>query len=176
MSFNQQDLIRQIETLVLTVITDRLDEKRRRKMPYWEKVIALVWWYLLKQKPIHVDEIARELAVSGPTLRRNLAYENTSFQRIVDYVRYELADHLLVENKYTVDEIAYVLGFSAASGFSRAYKDWSGRPPSDSRSVLLAARHQTQNKLEYKNSDQPATAANRIGHRSNERRERALTR
>lgn len=77
-----------------------------------------------------VDEVAYQLGQSGPTLRRHLAKENTSFQELVDKCRMEKASELLRDSTLTIDDISYHLGFSAPSGFSRAFKDWVGCAPS----------------------------------------------
>ena len=73
-------------------------------------------------------KIARDLGISARTLRRNLEQEGTSLRALVDDVRRERADELLATGT-PVKEIAFVLGFSETSAFSRAYKRWTGRPP-----------------------------------------------
>jgi AraC-like DNA-binding protein len=73
-------------------------------------------------------KIARELGISSRTLRRHLEQEGTSLRALADDVRRERADELLAAGT-PVKEIAFVLGFSEASAFSRAYKRWTGRPP-----------------------------------------------
>jgi AraC-like DNA-binding protein len=75
-----------------------------------------------------LDSLARQLAVSARTLRRQLAQEHTTVRAIVDEVRRERADHLLAQGE-AVKAVASALGFSEASAFSRAYKRWTGRPP-----------------------------------------------
>jgi AraC-like DNA-binding protein len=73
-------------------------------------------------------KIAHQLGISARTLRRHLEQEGTSLRALVDDVRRERADELL-EAGTPVKEIAFVLGFSETSAFSRAYKRWTGRPP-----------------------------------------------
>src|SRR5262249_25623925 len=72
--------------------------------------------------------IARQLGISTRTLHRHLEQERTSLRAIVDGVRRERADNLLVGGAL-VKEVAFALGFSEASAFSRAYKRWTGHPP-----------------------------------------------
>jgi AraC-like DNA-binding protein len=85
----------------------------------------------------NVDLIATMLGHSGPTLRRHLMQEQTSFQTVHDRIRKERAIELLATTDYSIDEISGQLGFSAASGFSRAFKDWTGLPPSSYRNENL---------------------------------------
>lgn len=75
-----------------------------------------------------LDTIAAALAISGRTLRRQLEAEGTSLRAILDELRRERADQLLAEG-IPAKEIAFELGFSEPSAFSRAYKRWTGRAP-----------------------------------------------
>jgi AraC-like DNA-binding protein len=77
---------------------------------------------------VTLETIARQLGVSARTLRRNLEQEGTTLRAVVDEVRRERADELLAAGR-PVKEIAFGLGFSEPSAFSRAYKRWTGRAP-----------------------------------------------
>ncbi|MBA3452865.1 MAG: AraC family transcriptional regulator ligand-binding domain-containing protein [Deltaproteobacteria bacterium] len=72
--------------------------------------------------------VARSLGISSRTLRRHLEQEATTLRALVDDVRRERADELLAAGT-SIKEIAFALGFSEPSAFSRAYKRWTGRAP-----------------------------------------------
>lgn len=72
--------------------------------------------------------IAKQLGVSARTLRRQLAQQRLVLRQIVDDVRRARADQLLAAGR-TVKEVAFELGFSEPSAFSRAYKRWTGKAP-----------------------------------------------
>ncbi|MBP6901180.1 MAG: AraC family transcriptional regulator [Burkholderiaceae bacterium] len=76
-----------------------------------------------------LDDLARRLELSPATLRRRLADEGASWQRLKDGVRRELALQHLAEGRLTVDEIAARLGFEDASTFYRAFRKWTGQAP-----------------------------------------------
>jgi len=78
-----------------------------------------------------LEETADALGTSPSTLKRKLKQEDCSYQEICDRIRYRRARHLLRSQKYTVSEVAYVMGFSCAASFGRTFKRWSGMPPSD---------------------------------------------
>ena len=78
-----------------------------------------------------LEAFARDLGMSARTLRRHLAQEGTSLRAVVDEVRREHADRLLAAGM-PVKEVAFSLGFSEPSAFSRAYKRWTGRAPGQS--------------------------------------------
>jgi AraC-like DNA-binding protein len=62
--------------------------------------------------------------MSERTLQRRLRDEGESFASILDDTRRELAGSWLAEGRLTRTEIAYLLGFSQLSSFSRALRRW----------------------------------------------------
>jgi AraC-like DNA-binding protein len=67
------------------------------------------------------------------TLQRRLKELNTSFSRLLEDTRRELALAYLSERRMSLLEISYVLGFADPSSFSRAFKRWTGTAPRKSR-------------------------------------------
>lgn len=84
---------------------------------------------ILHTGEVGVDVIAGKMGVSRPTLFRRLKAEGTTFQRVLDELRHRLALHYLGGKKVSVNETAYLVGFSDAAAFSRAFKRWTGRSP-----------------------------------------------
>ncbi len=77
--------------------------------------------------------IASSLGISARTLRRHLEQEGLALRSVLDEVRRDRADELLAAGT-SVKEIAFALGFSEPSAFSRAYKRWTGVAPKVARS------------------------------------------
>ena len=67
--------------------------------------------------------------MSRHTLYRKLKTEGVSFHELVDKVRKEKALELLKKKQHSLSEIAFLLGFSELSSFSRAFKKWTGSSP-----------------------------------------------
>lgn len=80
-------------------------------------------------------DVARELNVSGRTLRRRLLCEGHSFQDILDDVRNNLAKTYLGETGLNVAEVGLLLGFEDAANFRRAFRRWNGCSPQHFREV-----------------------------------------
>jgi AraC-like DNA-binding protein len=77
--------------------------------------------------------VARLLGMSERTLQRRLRDEGTTFAALLDDVRAEAARMYLRDPRLAVFEVAFLLGFSEASAFNRAFRRWTGSSPSDFR-------------------------------------------
>jgi len=73
--------------------------------------------------------IARQMNRSLSTLQRQLASEGTNYKEIREQTRAELAEQYVREGRYSLSQIAYLLGFSDQSNFSRAFRRWTGKSP-----------------------------------------------
>ena len=80
-----------------------------------------------------LPELAETLHLTTRTLQRRLAAENNGFTTVLREVREARARELLRQPSLHVEEIAYRLGFREADAFSRAFRSWTGRSPSDFR-------------------------------------------
>ena len=80
-----------------------------------------------------MDAIADKLGVSRQTLFRQLKAEGTTFEKVLDQLRHQLALQYLRGKKVSVNEAAYLVGFSEPAAFSRAFKRWTGVSPRDAR-------------------------------------------
>lgn len=73
--------------------------------------------------------VAAELGLSARTLQRKLADASTSFQQVLDAVRYSLAQDYLRRRELGLVDIAILLGFQEQSAFTHAFREWSGMNP-----------------------------------------------
>lgn len=77
--------------------------------------------------------VAKRLGKSERSLRRELAAHRSSFRSLVEAVRSELAEKLLRRDDASITEIAFALGFSDSSAFTRAFRRWHGVSPRNYR-------------------------------------------
>jgi AraC-like DNA-binding protein len=80
-----------------------------------------------------IKRIAGRLAMTVRNLQYKLEGEKTTFRNVVETVRKEMAISHLRQNELTITEIAYLMGFSESSTFSRIFKRWTGITPSEFR-------------------------------------------
>jgi AraC-like DNA-binding protein len=79
--------------------------------------------------PPRLEAVAHDLAIAPRALRARLEQEGTSFAAVVDDTRRRLAASMVEDASLSLDEIAFLLGFSETSAFHRAYRRWTGRTP-----------------------------------------------
>ncbi|MGD0189945.1 MAG: AraC family transcriptional regulator [Rhizomicrobium sp.] len=82
-----------------------------------------------------MDAVARRMGVSRQTLFRKLKAEGTTFEKVLDELRHQMALNYLSGKKVSVNETAYLVGFSEPAAFSRAFKRWTGTSPRALRSA-----------------------------------------
>jgi len=79
--------------------------------------------------PPELPDVARRLALSERTLRRRLAERGATFRGLRDEVMRGRAEALLARPGAAIAEVAFVLGFSDAAAFHRAFRRWTGVTP-----------------------------------------------
>jgi AraC-like DNA-binding protein len=84
------------------------------------------------------EEVAELLNMSARTLQRKLGDGGTTYKEILDETRRVLALAYLSAPRHSVSDVTYLLGFSAGSSFTRAFRRWTGQSPSDWRAGAAA--------------------------------------
>jgi AraC-like DNA-binding protein len=79
------------------------------------------------------EEVAELLNMSARTLQRKLGEGGVTYKEILDETRRVLALAYLSAPRHSVSDVTYLLGFSAGSSFTRAFRRWTGQSPSDWR-------------------------------------------
>ncbi|MEO7852662.1 MAG: AraC family transcriptional regulator [Rubrivivax sp.] len=79
--------------------------------------------------PTSMQHVAAELGMHRRTLDRKLKPHALSYQALGDEVRYEVACQLLSDTTMPMIAVAHSLRFADASAFTRAFRRWSGMPP-----------------------------------------------
>jgi len=80
---------------------------------------------------LNVIFIADKMNMSVKTLQRQLKRFDTDFSTLLKTNKIKHALMLLRDNKLSLTQITYKLGFNSPSSFSRAFKKWTGVSPSD---------------------------------------------
>ena len=83
-----------------------------------------------------LSQAAKKIGMSPRRLQRRLKEYGMDFKKLVDDTRRRLALHHIKEEKDPLTQIAFMLGYSDASAFNRAFKRWTGTAPLEYRRTL----------------------------------------
>ena len=81
------------------------------------------------------------MAMSARTLQRQLKERGVDFKQLTDETRRRFAINYLKEQKNTLTEVAFLLGYSEVSAFNRAFKRWTGSTPLEYRRSQRTSIH-----------------------------------
>ncbi len=79
------------------------------------------------------EDIAISLNISQRTLQRKLKEQGKTFTGLLETTRRELSLQYVRDPQYSFNEITFLLGFTEPGNFSRAFKRWYGKSPSQYR-------------------------------------------
>ena len=86
-----------------------------------------------------IGEVAQSAGMSVRTLQRRLGDQGVTYNRLVDDLRHDLSLQYLEARGVSVSEIAFLLGYSEASAFDRAFRRRTGLSPLEYRRRLDSA-------------------------------------
>ncbi len=132
--FHAADALRPFVTRnaeLLAMLAPHFEEELRQENgeeKFVERVRVAIQQKLTGQRPT-IDDIADALHISSRTLQRRLQEEGSSFQKVLDTARHQLARHYLNNSVLELNEAAYLLGYEDGNSFVRAFRGWEGVPP-----------------------------------------------
>jgi len=101
-----------------TPLLDRVKAEIRSRLPEGEA---------------RVESVAEALGMARWTLQRRLAGQGLAFSDLVDLVRRDLAAAYLRQPHLPLSDLAFFLGYSELSAFTRAFTRWFDLSPSQAR-------------------------------------------
>ncbi|WP_020654168.1 AraC family transcriptional regulator [Massilia niastensis] len=114
---------------VLRQHAERLLEERAAQAGGVPTLVRAALLRRLPEGQARLAGVAGDLGMSARTLQRKLAGAGSSFQQVLDAVRYGLAQDYLRRRELGLADIAMMLGFQEQSAFTHAFREWSGMNP-----------------------------------------------
>ncbi|HYC52105.1 MAG TPA: AraC family transcriptional regulator [Gemmatimonadaceae bacterium] len=103
------------------------------------QLVAGVLAQRLKGSVPALKEVARALSMSDRNLQRALRNDGTTYQKLLDQVRRDLAISHLGNAQTSASQVGFLLGFSEPSAFHRAFRRWTGKAPNAYRADRIGA-------------------------------------
>ena len=125
---------------LLGILVPQFDSELRQENgeeDFLERVRVAIQQKLTGRRP-SIEDIGDALHVSSRTLQRRLQEEGSSFQRVLEEARHQLARHYLNNSALELNEAAYLLGYEDSNSFVRAFRTWEGVPPARWRETQRA--------------------------------------
>jgi AraC-like DNA-binding protein len=130
------------DSYLLKILTAHAEDllAERRAVTGLQSMVANQLASLLPSGESRAAVVARLLGMSSRSLTRHLADEGTTFGEILEQLRQRLASRYLADNRMSVQQIAWLLGYSEVGAFNHAYKRWTGSAPRRMRKPREALR------------------------------------
>lgn len=123
---------------VLSRLADQALERQPRTDTWADRVRSIAAEELRGGSP-SVERIAARLHMSTRTLQRRLAAEGTTYGELLDRLRRQLAANYLADARFSIAEVAFLLGYADLTSFHRAVKRWTGTTPSTWRAGIMSS-------------------------------------
>ena len=132
--FSMKDLKKPFLT-ANNIMVEYLEPQLKQKLAEIENQISETFtarvqkklFQLIPSGQFSLENVAEEFGISGRTLQRNLSVENTSFNQMVKDIQKMMTFNYLEAKELSIDEIAYLVGYTETSSFYRAFKKWTGK-------------------------------------------------
>jgi len=126
------------DSRLLQILTAHADDllAERHSVPGLQSMVVNQLVNLLPSGKFQAAAVAQRLNMSTRSFTRHLAEEGTSFGEILERLRQRLASRYLADDRMSIQQIAWLLGYSEVGAFNHAYKRWTGTTPGRTRKSL----------------------------------------
>jgi len=139
-----------IENLLVDVYKKFLKQKTgSKKIPTWAKELKeIIQDQIDTNLALNLKEVSQSLNVHPTYLSREFSkyFDDLSFGDYIRKLRIEKSIQLLNETTRSLSEIAYLTGFSDQSHFTRIFKKYTGKNPSEYRKKSAKSKENTKRK------------------------------
>lgn len=83
--------------------------------------------------------VADSFSITPRTMQRRLREENSTFRDVIDDLKRQISDMLLLHDRFSVADISFVLGYSEPAAYIHSFNKWHGISPQKFRETLQAS-------------------------------------
>ncbi|WP_333820160.1 AraC family transcriptional regulator [Ohtaekwangia sp.] len=108
--------------------------------PSFGSKVKLTALRMAKPRLPALETLAGFFNLNARTFQRRLVAENTTFRQITDDLKRDISNLLMLHDRFSITDIASVLGYSEPAAFIHSFKKWHGHPPQKMRDFERVAR------------------------------------
>lgn len=133
--FDSITISKRFDELCLEAFFASCPRKGERTLDFLEKVNIQISNILSEGEP-YLIKVAKKMRLTPRVLSKRIRNEGEEFKLLVKQKRHEKALILLKNENVSLSDIAYTLGYTEHSAFTRAFKGWTGCSPCQFRKYL----------------------------------------
>lgn len=122
-------------TVAMRQCLERLSERTDLRVSVTDRIRVVVRARLPEGFP-SLDDVAAEVRLPVSVIQRELHRDGLSYRSLVEMTRRDLALSYIRQRQLPFSEIAFLLGYSELSAFSRAVQRWTGASPRSLRKQM----------------------------------------
>ncbi|MFD0978035.1 helix-turn-helix domain-containing protein [Tropicimonas aquimaris] len=119
------------EAKTATLYSDVKANLRARPPEKMADLVKNILVLLVVGGDVSEDAVAAQLGLGTRTLQRRLSSEGSSFRNVLASFQAERASALLLETDHSIREVASALGYREVNSFRRAFRNWTGKTPTE---------------------------------------------
>jgi len=108
-------------------LKQKLAEKESESLETFADRVQKKLFQLIPSGQSSLENVVEEFGISARTVQRNLDVENIKFNQVVKNVQKIMTLNYLESKELSIEEIAYLVGYTENSSFYRAFKGWIGK-------------------------------------------------
>ncbi|MCH7316219.1 helix-turn-helix domain-containing protein [Acinetobacter sp. ANC 3882] len=133
--FNAITVCKKLDDLCLDTFLASYAQKNKGGIDFIEKVNIQINNTLSEGEP-YLIKVAKKMRLTPRVLSKRIRSEGEEFKLLVKQKRHEKALALLKNEDVRLSDVAYTLGYTEHSAFTRAFKNWAGCSPCQFRKYL----------------------------------------
>lgn len=133
--FDSVTICKNFDELCMQAFFASCPRKSEATVDFIEKVNIQISNTLSEGEP-YLIKVAKKMRLTPRVLSKKIRNEGEEFKRLVKQKRHEKALFLLKNEDVSLSDIAYTLGYTEHSAFTRAFRGWTGCSPCQFRKYL----------------------------------------
>ena len=124
-------------SLLLIELTRFIEKDSEQNITEDEEIIGILRYIERNFRSLKLSDLAKTFGYNTNYLSNKLKkVTGHSFQELLNDIRYQKAEELLIETDYSLEEIAYNIGFESSSSLYKLFFKYGNKSPNEIRKLI----------------------------------------